>query len=256
MISRIIRDKVVYVGDVAPVGHVKPIPPHGAVAKVAFKAEGNHKFTGVFEGNDCGLLRLSLTGNPEKHGVQPGLAWKTFIDGQPSQNVSALVSLNGQGKNYNIFANELSQYVRPEADDTLGSTLLFAFISSKPTQLMVNGMAEVKSNGEAVSRSLSPTPIFFVPKNDVKARFSTGAHDFRKDLLSLQAGTALYDVYATDMEIKNSLFTSTATRYAKERRSSAVKVGEIVLSSEFVASSFGDMAFSLSINAMKTATSN
>ena len=52
--------------------------------------------------------------------------------------------------------------------------------------------------------------------------------------------TKLYDVYATDKSIKNSIFSSIAARYASERRNSAVKVGEIVLTSEFAASAFGD----------------
>ena len=240
LINRILWDKVSYVGDVAPVGYSKPIHPHGAVAKVAFNATANHPFTGVFKGNECGLLRMSVTGDPAKRGVQPGLAWKTFIDGKRSENVSALYTLTGQGNNYNLFANELSQYVRPEANDTLGSTILFSLVTTKPTQLMVNDMAEVNSNGTAVANAKSPTQIYFVPSADVKNRFSTAAHDFRTDLLSLPAGTKLYDVYATDKAIQNSIFSSIAARYATERRNSAVKVGEIVLTSEFVASAFGD----------------
>ncbi|QQD24872.1 peroxidase [Venatoribacter cucullus] len=240
MISRILWDKVRYVGDVAPVGHTKPIHPHGAVAKVAFNATANHPYTGVFKGNECGLLRMSVTGDPAKRGVQPGLAWKTFIDGKPSENVAALYTLTGQGNNYNLFANELSQYVRPEANDTLGSTILFSLVTTKPTQLMVNAMAEVNSDGSAAANAKSPTQIYFVPAADVKNRFSTAAHDFRTDLLSLPAGTKLYDVYATDKSIQNSIFSSIAARYASERRNSAVKVGEIVLTSEFAASAFGD----------------
>lgn len=240
MISRVISDKVHYVGDVAPVGHTKSIHPHGAVAKVQFKATANHPYTGIFKGNDCGLLRLSVTGAPSDKGFQPGLAWKTFVDGKPSQNVSALYTLPGQGNNYNFFANELSQYVRPEADTTLGGTILFSFVTTKPTQLMVDAMAKVNSNGTAVSKAKIPTQIYFVPSNEVKSKFSTGAHDFRNDLVSLAAGTKVYDVYATDKEIKNSVLTSLANTYAKERRNSAVKVGEIVLTSQFTTSAFGD----------------
>ncbi|MEQ3764079.1 MAG: peroxidase family protein, partial [Alcanivorax sp.] len=45
LISGVIRDKVEYVGDVAPVGHAKPIHPHGVMAKVAFNSTGNHPYT-------------------------------------------------------------------------------------------------------------------------------------------------------------------------------------------------------------------
>jgi hypothetical protein len=40
-----------------------------------------------------GLLRLSVTENPAQGAFHPGLAWKAFVDGKPSENVSALYTL-------------------------------------------------------------------------------------------------------------------------------------------------------------------
>ena len=79
-----------------------------------------------------------------------------------------------------------------------------------------------------------------MPRAEVKTRFSTAAHDFRNDLLTLPAGTKLYDVYATSMEIKTSIFPSISKSYATQRRNSAVKIGEMELTSAFNASAFGD----------------
>jgi hypothetical protein len=240
LISGVISDKVKYVGDVAPVGHAKPIHPHGAMAKVAFNSTGNHPYTGVFEGNECGLLRLSVTGDPADRGFAPGFAWKTLIDGQPSENISALYTLSGQADNHDFFANELSNYVSLEANDTLGSSLLFSFVTSKPTLVVADAMAETQSDGSAEASPVSPTQVYFVPTAEVRGLFAEGEHDFRDDLLSLPEGTKLYDVYATDMEIKSSIWASKQQRLQDERRADAVKIGEMVLTSEFTTSVFGD----------------
>lgn len=240
LISGVIRDKVEYVGDVAPVGHSKPIHPHGVMAKIAFNSTGGHPYTGVFKGNECGLLRLSVTGDPADRGFAPGFAWKTLIDGKPSENISALYTLSGQDTNHNFFANELSNYVSLEGNSTLGSSLLFSFVTSKPTLVMPNAMAATDSNGTEEANAVSPTQVYFVPTAEVQGIFDSAEHDFRDDLMGLPEGTKLYDVYATDIEIESSIWTSKQERLQAERRADAVKVGELVMDSNFAASQFGD----------------
>ena len=239
MISSILWDKVRKQQDVAPEMKIKPIHAHGAMAKVKF-VPTDSTYTGLFQGSEHGFLRLSVTEDPAGPGFQPGLAWKAFVDGKPSQNVSALYTLEGQGNNYNIFANEMSSYVLPQGDGSLGGLVLFSLVTTKPTLLRVDDMAEVKQDGSTVSKPKAPTQVYFVPHAEVKGLFSTAAHDFRNDLTSLTPGTKVYDIYATSAEIKTSLFKSTRERYARERRASAKKIGEMVLTSEFVASEFGD----------------
>ena len=106
--------------------------------------------------------------------------------------------------------------------------------------LRVDDMAEVTQTGATVGSVKAPTQIYFVPGSAVKNRFASSAHEFRDDLTSIAAGTKVYDVYATSMEIKTSIFPSLNTQYQNQRRASAVKVGELVLSSPFIASQFGD----------------
>lgn len=240
LIGSVLWKKVQQTGDVAPAGYQKAMHPHGVMAKVKFVATAGNPYTGLFQGADHGLLRLSVAGDPNANGFQPGLAWKAFVDGKPSQNVSALYSLSGQGNNYNFFANELSQYVVPEVNDTLGTTLLFSAVSLKPTLLRVDDLAEVTQNGQAVAKPKAPTQIYFVPKAELRTRFSSAVHDFRNDLTTLTAGTKLYDVYATSAEIKTSIIPSLSRTYAQQRRSSAVKVGELELTTPMIASAFGD----------------
>lgn len=226
--------------DVAPPGYGKPIHAYGMLAKVRFIPMADSPYTGLFQGSDHGLLRLSVTGDPADRGFAPGLAWKLFVDGHPSENVSALYRLTGQGSNYNFFANELSQYVMPELNASLVTSAIFSAVTAKPTLLMLNDMAEVRQDGTKVAQPLSPTQIYFVPNQEIANLFSTAAHDFREDLAMLQEGLKLYDLYATDVEIKTSLLPSRSRRYAEERRKEARKIGEIVLSSPFIASEFGD----------------
>ncbi|GLS28188.1 peroxidase family protein [Marinibactrum halimedae] len=240
LIDRILREKVKDKKDVAPAGYEKPIHARAAMAKVAFNATEDSPYTGIFEGSDCGFLRLSVTGDPADRGFAPGLAWKTFIDGQPSANVSALYTLSGQGDDYDIFANELSQYVLPEVNETLGTTTIFSLVTTRPTRLMTENLAQVNQQGTEATEMTAPTQIYFVPSEEVKHRFETAAHDFREDLLTLPEGTKVYDVYGTSMAIKTSLIPRKSRRFAEERREDAVKIGELVLTSPFISSAFSD----------------
>ncbi|MDO8267725.1 MAG: peroxidase family protein [Moraxellaceae bacterium] len=240
LISSILWKKVQTRTDVAPAGYVKPIHRHAAMAKVKFVPVAGNGYTGLFQGSDYGLLRLSVTENPAANNkFQPGLAWKALVNGKPSENVSALYTLAGQGTNYNFFAKELSNYVSTDANE-LGSTILFSAVSTKPTLVIMNDMAEVTQTGATVATPKAPTQIYFVPRPEVKTKFATTPHDFRHDLATLGAGSKLYDVYATSMEIKTSIWPSTNTQYANERRASAKKIGELELTSPLIVSAFGD----------------
>ena len=239
LISSILWKKVQNRTDVAPAGYTKPIHPYGAMAKVKFVPVAGNGYTGLFQGSDYGLLRLSVTENPSEGAFQPGLAWKALVNGKPSENVSALYTLAGQGANYNFFANELSNYVSTDINNS-ASTILFSAVSSKPTLVIMNDMAEVTQGGVAVAAPKAPTQIYFVPRAEVKSKFATTAHDFRYDLATLGAGSPVYDVYATSMEIKTSIIPSTNTQYAKDRRASAKKIGTLELTSPMIVSAFGD----------------
>jgi len=239
LISSILWKKVQTRTDVAPAGYTKPIHPYGAMAKVKFIPVAGNGYTGLFQGSDSGLLRLSVTENPAEGAFQPGLAWKALVNGKPSENVSALYTLAGQGTNYNFFANELSNYVSPDINNA-ASTILFSAVSAKPTLVIMNDMAEVTQAGAVVMTPKAPTQIYFVPRPEVKTMFATTAHDFRYDLAKLGAGSPVYDIYATSMEIQTSIIPATNRSYAQQRRASAKKIGTLELTSPMIVSAFGD----------------
>ncbi len=97
-----------HVGDTLPDGRVKYIHSVGVVAKVAFLPEqGSTDYTGIFEGADSGLLRLSVakaldttktTPEGADDNFTPGLGIKFLRDGKTSANLLAMFGVNGKIK--------------------------------------------------------------------------------------------------------------------------------------------------------------
>lgn len=256
LLGKIVSGKVNTKSDFVPdADYTKPIHARGVMAKVSFQPTDDSPYTGVFQGSECSLLRLSITGSSKDDNFAPGLAWKVFVDGSHSENVSALYRLTGQGDNHDFFANELSNYVSPEPDDAKSamSSLVFSIgaRTAEPTRIRVDNMAKVLVDGTTVAAINAPSQVFFVPREEVTGLFATEEHDYRIDLMSLAAGTVIYDVYATNRPFPSDL-EGGCTRpsnwricfdgkgEASKRRRSAVKIGELTLESDFVASEFGD----------------
>ena len=231
----VLRKKMDRQSDQVPTPWKKAIHAHGSVAKIKFVSAVNTPFTGLFEEADYGLLRMSLTGEPSKRGVAPGLAIKLFVDGSHSENVSALVSLTGQGQNYNVLANEFSNMV--PAVRQIGPkliNLIFMRVSRFPTKISLWDWAKVNQYGEPVANYHSPNQIFLAP--NPKIRFvSRAPHDFRDDMAKIPADTRLFTVYAVDPKRVNESRMAPA-----EIRKQAQCIGYIDTTSEFVSSFYGD----------------
>lgn len=229
-----------HLDEVSP-GWKKAIHTHGSVAKFRFIAAEDTPFTGLFQGADFGLIRLSVTGDPTDRGFAPGLAIKLFVNGQPSENVSALVSLTGQGKNYNFFAHEFSNIVPvvPEFGPKI-INWIFSRVTRFPTKLYLQDMAEIDQNGQPETNPHYPYQIFLVPNSD--HQFSSRPHDFREDLATLKSGTRLFSVLAVDpgRTGDTEAIEAIATIDSPTYRQQAKLIGYIELTSEFVASAYGD----------------
>jgi hypothetical protein len=220
--------------DEAPPKWKKAIHAHGSVAKIKYAPAEDTLFTGLFRGVDHGFLRASVTGDPTDRGVAPGLAIKFLIDGKPSGNFSALVSLTGQGKNYNIFAHEFSNIVPVVKDfGPILINLIFSRVTKYPTKLFLEDMSEVNQLGQVERKPYYPTQLFLVPNPEIQ--FPETPHDFRKDLLTIPSGTQLFSVYAIDPQNVDD-----KTLRKSEYRQKAQQIGQLITSSEFVSSFYGD----------------
>lgn len=229
-----LKTKMDYQSDEAPKGWKKAIHAHGSVAKIRFIATSNTPFTGLFKGADYGFLRLSVTDDPASRGFAPGVAIKFFIDQQPSANFSALVSLDGQGKNYNFFANEFSNIV--PVVDRLGPKIInfiFRRTSRFPTKLDLQNLSQFQENGEAEQQVYYPLRIFLTPNPQIQ--FPDSPHDFRNDLVTIPSGSRLFSVYGVDPK-KLGEEAIDQPKYRQE----AQLIGYIETTSEFVSSTYGD----------------
>lgn len=221
--------------DEVPSSWEKAVHAHGSVAKIRFVSAANTPFTGLFQEADYGLLRISLAGNPRKRRVVPGLAIKLLVDGHHSENVSALVSMTGQGRNYNVLAHEFSNIVFPSRQ--IGPNLVNLMLiraSRFPTKLSLKDWASVNQYGEPVVHPQAPYQIFLVPNPNIRF-VSRTPHDFRKDLARIDADTRLFTVYALDPKRGDELKMDPA-----KVRLRAQCIGYIDTTSEFVASYYGD----------------
>lgn len=238
----ILKIKMERLSDEAPPQWKKAIHAHGSVAKVKFVPTPDTPFTGLFKGADYGLLRLSVTGDPTDRGFAPGLALKLFVDGQPSENVSALVSLSGQGKNYNFFAHEFSNIV-PE-EKSLGPkfiNLIFRRVSKYPRRLYLQRFGELDQNGHKESVPYYPERIFLVPNPKIQFAESP-PHDFRHDLATIKLGTLLFSVYGVAPnqggdDVRNATIDDIEQPAYRQK---SQLVGTIETTSEFISSFYGD----------------
>lgn len=229
-----LRKKMDRRSDQAPGHWRKAIHAHGSVAKIKFVPAADTPFTGLFKGVDHGLLRVSVTGDPSDRGFAPGLALKFLVDGYPSENVSALVSLTGQGENYNFFANEFSNIVpvvRQVGPKLIN--LIFRRVSRYPTKISMEDCSRIRQNGEAVAEPHAPDQIFLVPTQAVQGREQP--HDFREHVATIPAGTTVFEVYGVDP--RQLAGDSTTT---ESYRQQSQLIGHIVTDSEFIASFYGD----------------
>jgi hypothetical protein len=99
--------------DTLPSGRPKLIHARGSLAPVKFNVVTNpNSHTGLFAtGGDSCFARLSVAINPNGNSFTPGMAIKCYRDNQPSGNIISMYSLDGQGNNWEFFANQFSNII-------------------------------------------------------------------------------------------------------------------------------------------------
>lgn len=224
--------------DFAPADWKKYLHRRGSIAKVKIVPQ-NSIYTGIFQGADCALLRLSLTYKVKgPRPVAPGLALKVLRDKTHSANISALVSLEGQDKDFNFFKNPMSNIV--PASGQFGQKLvhkIFNRYSTHPEELGVSEMASIDVEGDKTENAVSPRQLFFVPTG---LNFRADEHDVRDDFATIPEGTVVYQIWALSDKHKDFDYSAYTAEQAASFLKESVHVADIVTTSNFVASEFGD----------------
>lgn len=252
-------------GDNLPYDHEKRIRSVGGVGMVEWipSDQDDHSYTGFFTtGTPYGLIRLSYTRQNDSKGTTPGLALKLFRNGQPSSNILAMESLEGQSSG-NFFQYDMSNHLSPP------KTLLLKYVSRRFSRYSCPstkvGLSEIaipeqknqdndNTNENSTTTSVTytnettilsintnmrqeeseisddiefPYRIIFRPNPSLTEQFA----DYPPDgnlfdiLTNIKVGTKLYDLYAIPSPLESEI---------------EIHIGHLVLKQSIQASVMGD----------------
>jgi len=148
-----------WVGDTFEDGFFGPrkklIHSVGSVAQVKFvPVPNNEGYTGIFEGADYGLIRLSLAKKPDTsktsakeayNNFAPGFGLKFLRDNQPSASMVAMFSVEGQDS-WNFFKNDFSNHIA--RTDDLGLVLVAKKFSTGTPFVQYVGLSDFAKIGQ------------------------------------------------------------------------------------------------------------
>lgn len=195
------------IDDLMEPGRPKVIHAFGAVAQVDLETTPDSPYTGLLaplpEGGATGLIRMSLVAKVVgKAAVTPAFGLKLLVDGQPSADLLAMNHVVGQGRDFDLFSNTMTNDLSDEHHELRPPqkimSVLFNRISHQPRRLVVTHVTDRFRDGTAVSRPVEPRRLVFHPTAEAKQVFAGQAGvDFRRVLAHHVAeGTPLYDVEA------------------------------------------------------------
>lgn len=220
-------------GDTLAPGRAKVIHAHGSVALVRFVALPSSPFTGILgEGAPFGLMRVSLAVPPAQDKIIPGLALKFFIDDQPSLNIMAMPSLDGQ-EDPNVFSLPYTTDVKKPSwsfklwllENRFASALSYADQpDGNPRSFSLEHFAQWSASGEPVQSPRAPFSLLLAATSELKALITPNcAGDFRSCLENKGEGIALFEVWAAHKSLEKPML-----------------IGHLFAKTAFVASRFGD----------------
>ena len=220
--------------DLMEPGRPKLIHARGSVAQIELVPSRESVFTGLLsagtQGGARGLIRMSLVARVFGDAAYtPAMAVKFLIDGAPSADVLAMNHTVGQGRDYDLFANDLTNDLSDTHDELRTAqkvmSLLFRRVSRQPRRMVSTHLATQLSSGSTVDDPRSPDRLVFRPSHAAQSVFTNRAGvDFRLVLSELEPGTVLYDV---DGVLNGKV----------------LPVGALRLSSQFTSSDGGDRLF-------------
>jgi hypothetical protein len=190
--------------DIMEPGRPKVIHALGAVALIEFETVADSRFTGLLApppvGGATGLIRMSLVAKVVgKAAYTPGFGLKLLIDRNPSADLLAMNHVVGQGRDFDLFSNTMTNDLSDEHDElrppqrVMG--VLFRRVSRQPRRLVVTHLADQCRDGSPVADPVVPRRLVFHPTSAAKQIFMGQAGvDFRRVLAEVPEGTVLYEV--------------------------------------------------------------
>ncbi len=204
----------------------KPIHTYGVVAPVHLEPSQS-PFTGLYQQNAIGLLRLSSVNSPgpdQSGNFEPSLSLKFFVNGEPSVNLVTAPTKN-QVRPWNAFQSEQSTKI-DLANSSQVVKVIFGLlnkINEPSTEVSPAPLAMVTGEGERVAKPVSPQTLVFKPTLLAKVFGAVNKdEDYRVNLRAqLPIGIPLYSVYGT-------------------LNGEEYYIGRLILDAPFQASLFGD----------------
>jgi hypothetical protein len=198
----------------------------GVVGAIKFRSTGHHNYTGVFQGHEHGLMRLSSAKKPGLPGFPdivpswtPGAGFKFLRDGRPSANFLAMPSLDGQScLHNNFFEHDFSNHVNATGDFALGLIASKFWQGSYCPQMV--GISDLASEAEKLAKA--PWRLILHPLVEVQCSCLSYASCLQT-LSELAPDTDVFEVRALERP-----------------RAVAEPIGYISLTSRLTTSKFGD----------------
>jgi len=198
----------------------------GSVGKVEFVSNGEHPYTGIFQGASHGIIRISLAKEPSASSLNtaPGMGLKFLRDGLESASMVAMYSVDGQ-ESWNVFANDWTNHIAPATGALVALGAKFATATPYIQQVGLSDFARAGEDGAAVEAVNYPYKLVFRPTGELS--FADEYHGpFTDDLASIPADSVLWNVFAWD---------APAELGGQEQL-----IGDLVLRSEMTTSLWGD----------------
>jgi len=123
----------------------------GATGKVRFVSSGNHPYTGIFEGANHGIIRLSSAAKPTADGKQalaPGMGLKFLRDGVDSANLVSMWSVDAQPGDWNFFSHDFFTHIGSASSAaTIALGKKFAISTKYIQEIGLSDFAEYNTEG-------------------------------------------------------------------------------------------------------------
>ena len=207
----------------------------GTVGKVKLVSSGQHPFSGIFQGADYGIVRLSSAAKPAVDGSQPlapGMGLKFLRNGIDSANLVAMFSVDGQPGDWNFFSNDFSNHIPTPKSSFTGDLLAKKFATATPfiQEVGLEDFSRLSQDGLEAEGLTMPFLLRFEPHSDVKNLFPVDAPSdpmaYIEQLKSVPANSTLYKVYGMTAP--------------KELGGTEVYIGDLVLEGNLITSKWGD----------------